>query len=236
MKKYLILMLSFSFLFLFSCKNERDTIVYADQIYCVEDLNTSSLELVVNIYSSPTIESLYIKNDSLIKKSTLLYKNLIKINNKDWVLYQYQINFSKEILFKKNLILTDGKKEYNLNIGSYRVIEVPASFSSITVSVKIKNNDFDIYIHNSMDRTIYLTKIENYLSDGLSLDLSMISVGDIYIYTDSIKKIVGSKINYENYKSISGIIKLTFMSNLKTYVVYAKYQQTKDLKTILEYF
>lgn len=87
-----------------------------------------------------------------------------------------------------------------------------------------------------MDRTIYLTKIENYLSDGLSLDLSMISVGDIYIYTDSIKKIVGSKINYENYKSISGIIKLTFMSNLKTYVVYAKYQQTKDLETILEYF
>lgn len=236
MKKIFIFILLINLFLISSCQDEKKYIS-TSKISCVEDIANSSFKIYLNIYTSKNINTLEIIKNKYIDSIILNYQTttsyIFDQKEQPASLYQYLITFKKEIFSLSTLNVLVDNKEEKLDIGLYKIIKLDNDNPNILVTTDIVNDQLNIYIHNQMDRTIYITNITQIDNSVVKINVSKINPSDCYIYADVTKRINIVKINIpSNLGTVRGIIKLDFTTNLKQYSVYATYYQNKTMDVI----
>ena len=95
----------------------------------------------------------------------------------------------------------------------------------------IFDNQIYIYLHNDLDRTIYLNKVLVYLVNYSMFKLNKIISSEAYIYegTTRIFKI-GTIDIPQNLIMVSGFLKLEFKAESKEYVIYINYFYNRSIE------
>ena len=237
MKKYLIFLLLISLLSLYSCKKEKITFIESSKVSCYEDLNSSSRTLYLNIYTSTDILNLQLKNHKNIETSDIMFKAITKYLYKDQevdaVFYQFKITFLKEQISITHLEFENNNDSYNLEIGKYQLIKLPINDTLITGVIDIHENNLVIYIHNGLDRTIYLSKISSYIINHDLIKIKKHIISDAYIYEGNTRFFNNVTISVpSNLLVVSGMLKLEFTTNIKDYVIYVYYCYNRAIDVI----
>lgn len=237
MKKYIFLVLQICLITLCSCQQKNKTYIECTKVSCVENLETSSLQIYINIYTTLDITSLKIDQNKYIDNAKLTYFKqttyIFNDNNQDAYIYQFLITFKKEQFTLTKLDLISNIDYHTLEIGLYQTTILKNDIEEIKVTTNISNNKIIIYIHNLLDRTIYLTNIKNHINTKTILSIDKLPISDAYIYSDATKKISVITIEYpKNYHTVSGIIKLEFSTNLKKYIIYTTYHDNRSQEVI----
>lgn len=237
MKKYLIFLLLISLLSLSSCKKEKITFIESSKVSCYEDLNSSSRTLYLNIYTSTDILNLQLKNHKNIETSDIMFKAITKYLYKDQevdaVFYQFKITFLKEQISITHLEFENNNDSYNLEIGKYQLIKLPINDTLITGVIDIHENNLVIYIHNGLDRTIYLSKISSYIINHDLIKIKKHIISDAYIYEGNTRFFNNVTISVpSNLLVVSGMLKLEFTTNIKDYVIYVYYCYNRAIDVI----
>lgn len=237
MKKYLIfLLLTLSF-FTISCKKDRITFVESSKVSCYEDLNSSSRTLYLNVYTSTNILNLTLKEHKNIETSDIVFKAITKYiyNNEevDAVFYQFKIIFYPNQASITHLEFINNNDTFDVEIGKYQLVKMPTNDSLITAVVDINDNNVVIYIHNGLDRTIYLSKISSYIVNHELVKIKKHVISESYIYEGTTRFFNHISINVPtDLLVVSGMLKLEFTTNIKEYVIYVYYSYNKTQEVI----
>lgn len=237
MKKYLIFLLLICLLSLSSCMNNDITFIESSKVSCYEDLNSSSRTLYLNIYTSTNMLDLKLKDHNNIEDSDIVFKAITKyIYNEeevDAIFYQFEITFSNTQISITHLTFSNNEKEYDVEIGKYQLVKMPSNDLSITGVIDIHENKVIIYVHNGIDRTIYLSKISTYLINHDLFTIKKHVVSDAYIYEGATRLFTNVVFNIpEDLTMASGLLKLEFTTNIKEYVIYVYYSFNKSKEVI----
>lgn len=237
MKKYLIFLLLALTILISSCRKEKVTFIESSKVSCYEDLNTSSRTLYLNIYTSTNILNLQLKEHKNIESSDIVFKTITKylINDVevDAVFYQFKITFYKEQIFITHLDFFNGNDIYNLEIGKYQLVKLPSNDNLITGVIDIHDNNLILYIHNGLDRTIYLTKVSSYLINHELIKIKKLILNESYIHEGNTRFFNNITINVPNdLLVVSGMLKVEFTTNVKDYVIYVYYCYNRAIDVI----
>lgn len=237
MKKYLIFLLLVITLFTTSCKKQKETFIESSKVSCYEDLNTSSRTLYLNIYTSTNFVDLKLKDHHNILDSDIVFKTITKYiyndEEVDAIFYQFKIIFASNQFSITHLTFTCKDKEYEVDIGRYQLVKVPSNDTLITGVIDINENKVIIYIHNGIDRTIYLSKISTYLVNHNLFKINKHQLIDAYIYEGTTRLFTNVSFNIPpDLLCVSGILKLEFTTNIKEYVIYVNYSFNKSKEVI----
>lgn len=235
MKKYLIFLLLTLCIFTTSCKKDKITFIESSKVSCYEDLNISSRTLYLNIYTSTNILNLSLKDHKNIETSDIIFKTITKyIYNDievDAVFYQFKITFNPYQASITHLTFLNNNDSYDVEIGKYQLVKMPVNETLITGVVDINDNNIVIYIHNGLDRTIYLTKVSTYLLNHEYIKIKKHSVSESYIYEGTTRFFNNVLINIpSNLQVVSGMLKIEFTTNIKDYVIYTYYSYNKTIE------
>lgn len=236
MKKYLIFLFIITLFLIPSCKQNNITFIESSKVSCYEDLALSSRILYLNVYTSTNINDLKLKEHPNIECSDIIFKTRAKYiyNNEeiDSNFYQFKILLSNIQLSITHLTFINDDIEYSLDIGKYQLVKMPQLSNKITGVVNLTNNNqIYIYLHNDLDRTIYLNKVLVYLVNYSMLKLNKIICSEAYIYegTTRIFKI-GTIDIPQNLIMVSGFLKLEFKAESKEYVIYINYFYNRSIE------
>lgn len=237
MKKYLIFLLLSLLIFTTSCKKEKVTFIESSKVSCYEDINSSSRTLYLNIYTSANILNLSLKEHKNIENSDIVFKTITKYiyNNVevDSVFYQFKITFFPHQASITHLTFINNLDSYEVEIGKYQLVKMPLNDSLITGVVDINDNNIVIYIHNGLDRTIYLTRVSTYLINHELIKIKKHIISDSYIYEGSTRFFTNVTINIPTeLLVVSGMLKIEFTTNIKDYVIYVYYSYNKAQEVI----
>jgi hypothetical protein len=238
MKKYLIFLLFSLLLLITSCQSHNITFIESSKVSCYEDLAVSSRTFYLNIYTSTNITDLKIKDHSNIEYSDIVFKTnalyIYENEEVDAIFYQFKITLANIQLSITHLTFVNNGIEYILEIGKYQLIKMPQTNNYITGIITITNNNqVIIYIHNDLDRTIYLSKISVYLINHSMFKFNKIIPSDSDIYEGATRIFsVGSLTIPENLTMVSGLLKIEFTTNVKEYVIYVNYCYNKSLEVL----
>ncbi len=240
MKKLLIIIV-IPFIFLITSCNKKQVLkLECMKVSCIEDISHSNLSIYLNIYTSLDVEKLKLDNNKYIEKSILTLKKTTshtfdeKVENA--FIYQFLITFKKEIFTLNNIKLLVNNTQQLIDIGIYKTVNINHDNQDIKTTTNIINNKIHIYIHNNLDRTIYLTKIEEYPQTNINLKIDKINLSDTYLYQGTTKNFNLITITIpKDTKTVSGILKLEFTTNLKQYIVYTSYYLNDTLEVLKVY-
>lgn len=228
MKKILIILIIFFLFLISSCKKQEESKIECMKVSCIEDLTHSTLTVYLNIYTTLDVETIKIPNQQYLESSILTLKKITEYCFEEQVekafVYQFLLTFKNEVftLTKIKLLINDISQ--TMDIGLYKTIKINHDDVDIKVTTNIVDQNIEIYVHNNLDRTIYLTKVEEYLMSNLNLQVGKINLSETYLYSGATRSFNVIELTIpQNYKMVSGILKLEFTTNLKKYQVYATY-------------
>lgn len=224
-------MLLLNILLISSCQTQ-DKYIEVSKISCVEDISTSSFMIYLNVYTSTNIKEIEIKKNKYINNITKNYQTVTEYifeqTEEPANLYQYLITFKKTTFSILTLDVIIDNVEKTVDIGLYKIVELEEETLDILVTSQVINDELYIYIHNQMDRTIYLTKITQVDNSLVKITPSKIIPSESYIYSDDTKRMLAAKLTIpSNIYMTKGIIKLEFTTNLKQYSIYTTYYHSK---------
>lgn len=239
MKKYLIFLLLTFAIFLTSCEQDNITFIESSKVSCYEDLNNSSRTLYLNIYTSTNILNLSLKEHNNVETSDIVFKAVTKYlyNNKevDAVFYQFKITFYPNQVSITHLEFINNNDIFDVDIGKYQLVKMPINDTLISGVVDINDNNVVIYIHNGLDRTIYLSRVSSYIINHELLQIKKHVVSESYIYEGTTRFFNHISINVPtDLLVVSGMLKLEFTTNIKEYVIYVYYSYNKAIDALKE--
>lgn len=237
MKKYLIFLLLIFIIFTTSCKKDKIIFIESSKVSCYEDLNTSSRTLYLNIYTSTNILNLSLKEHKNIETSDIVFKAITKYiyNNQevDAVFYQFKIVFYPSQASITHLEFINNNETFDVEIGKYQLVKMPINDTLITGVVDINDNNVVIYIHNGLDRTIYLSKVSSYIINHELIQIKKHAISESYIYEGTTRFFNHVTINVPtNLLVVSGMLKIEFTTYIKEYVIYVYYSYNKAIDAI----
>ena len=237
MKKYLIFIFICCLLLLSSCTKVDKTFIDCLKVSCYEDLNTSTRVLYLNVYTSMNIYNPTIKETHNIRKSEIVFKDSSKYmyNDKeeDAVFYQFKIYFNNAQVSISNVTIINNDIEYNIDIGKYQLIKLPSNDSLISGEVKVNNEKLTLYIHNGLDRNIYIKKISTYQSNHTFVKIENNKLNDDVIFEEETKAFDCITLEVpNNYVYVSGILKIEFSAGEKEYFIFAFYCYNKTQEVL----
>jgi hypothetical protein len=237
MKKYLIFIFIGYLLLLSSCSKVDNTFIECLKVSCYEDLNTSTKVLYLNVYTSVNIYNPTIKETHNIRKSEIVLKDSSKyiFNNKeeDAIFYQFKIYFNDAQVSITNVTILNNDIEYIIDIGKYQLIKLPYSESLISGEVKVNNEKLTLFIHNGLDRNIYIKKISTYQSNHDFLKINNSKINDDVIFEGDTKTFDCITIEVpNNYIYVSGILKIEFNVGEKEQFIYVFYCYNKTQEVL----
>lgn len=236
MKKYLIFILLINLLSLCSCSKKEETFIECLKVSCYEDLNTSTKMLYLNIYTSIDILSPRIKETHNIKKAEISFKDSSNYiyNGKEYeaIFYQFRIYFTDAQVSINSITLINDDVEYIVDIGKYQLIKMPFVEELVTGEVSCDNKKLTLFIHNGLDRDIYIKKVSTYQTNHYFLNIDN-NFNDPIIYEGATKKFECIVINIPiDYIYVSGILKVEFTTLIKDYYIYVFYCYNKTQEVI----
>ena len=110
---------------------------------------------------------------------------------------------------------------------------MPINDTLISGVVDINDNNVVIYIHNGLDRTIYLSRVSSYIINHELIQIKKHVISDAYIYEGTTRFFNHISINVPtNLLVVSGMLKLEFTTNIKEYVIYVYYSYNKAIDAL----
>ena len=180
---------------------------------------------------------LKLKDHHNILDSDIVFKTITKYiyndEEVDAIFYQFKIIFASNQFSITHLTFTCKDKEYEVDIGRYQLVKIPSNDTLITGVIDINENKVIIYIHNGIDRTIYLSKISTYLVNHNLFKINKHQLINAYIYEGTTRLFTNVSFNIPpDLLCVSGILKLEFTTNIKEYVIYVNYSFNKSKEVI----
>lgn len=232
MKKYLIFLFIISLFLLPSCKNKSLSFIESSKVSCYEDINTSSKTLYLNIYTSTNLNNLNLKDNNNYENYEIVFKTLTKYiyeeKEIDAIFYQFKIVFYSKQLSITHIDFINNNSTFNVEIGKYQLVKMPVNDSNISGVIDINDNNLILYIHNGLERTIYLTKISSYLVNHEYIKINKHKIDDSAIYEGNMRffKLIQFMVP-SDLLVISGMLKVEFTTYIKNFVIYVYYCYNK---------
>lgn len=227
MKKLLLSIILLILFLITSCKNQDTIKIKCMKASCVEDLAYSNLTLYLNIYTTQNVESLIIAEHRYIEKAIICFKQQTKYqfdqDKESAFIYQLKLTFKNTIFTLSQINIYVNNTLQSVDIGLYQTVKINHN-DTVTATTLINNDQLKLYLCNNLDRTIYLTKVEEYCKTKIMLTINKINMSEAYLYAGTTRAFNLSSLDIpDEYQTISGILKIEFTSNLKKYEIYTPY-------------
>lgn len=224
MLKYIyLIIISFSFLFMTSCKNE-DISVEVQKVDISNNLLFEKCYLELDIITNTKLSEVDISFDN-VNYTYVKNQNLKKDNHQYYYLHRYYISFGKEevLLDKVNVEYLNIKETHDL--GKYDCNIYENSTNDIKTSTYVTEDQVELYISNETYNEVEIlsiTALEDISSH--SLEISKIPTHKRKIDPKEVEKYSNIKIDFNpNYKQVSKYLKIEVLIDNKKEYIYALY-------------
>ncbi|MDD4243528.1 MAG: hypothetical protein PHG08_04375 [Bacilli bacterium] len=236
MRKILIsICIAYVFLFvLSSCTNVKDeNFIGIAKVDIISDIAKEHCYLELDVYSGANGANIdLVPSLKITKVNKERYD--VKLINKDkqteGFLHRFRINFVLTPFSLTKLAFKVNAKVYSWPIGRFSCEEFKSTTDLIPIDVILANQqeeeyELSIQVLNKLERSLFLFDMERIsIPKSHSLILTSIPSAKALIYPENIKTYSNLKLKFsEKYYQAEGLIKLTFVTNLRKEYIYASY-------------